>query len=79
MKLVQLQWTKAPADLARFEEAVRQQLAGAARRKASGCRAGQYVVREAALPAFRQLAAAHHLEVYAYAPEELERPGRPVR
>lgn len=77
MQMAQIQWTDNPADLARFEEAVRAELRGDVRIKASGCRAGQYLVRDAAVPAFRQLAAACGLQVFLYDPATLERPGRP--
>lgn len=78
MKMAQVRWTNAPEDLVRFQDVVERRLAGQARRKANGCRAGHFVVRDEAVEAFAELAASTGVEVYLYAPEELERPGRMV-
>lgn len=72
MKLVQL--TGTPQALAAFHRDVRMQLRGRARRKASGCRAGQYIVQPEAVNAFKRLAREHGVTTYAYDAAELERP-----
>ena len=76
MTLAVLRGRHGAEERTRFEAAVRDALAGDVRMKGRGCRAGHYLVREDAVEAFERLASEHGLDVFVYAPEELDRPGR---